>query len=362
MKILDRLAHFYTLLTSDLTLPDMIRRMKSDASSTYQYYSREADPDYQTRAKKPKFFKLFRNLFLVFIRKLSPVRRIAYFVALVLFFWGFNDSSVQNKKTVGFILLNIILAAELADKLLAKDELDIARNIQIDMMPKSAPDDSRFDMAFHYESANTVGGDFYDFLIDPKKDGFVAMVGDISGKGMEAALHMVQVHTLFQGNPYPSDMKIRLIHMNTQLRTIFPANHFLTASFLKADGTDKLEFCRAGHLPLYHVPKSGDRCNIVAPSGIGLGLSDKSTFEKSLEPVQIGMARGDVFCMCTDGVIEAENPNGTEFGEPALIRILKSARSGSAGQILQDLIKEINRFRSTAPKKDDLTLFVMKVL
>ena len=360
MKLWDRIRQNYRLLTSDLSLQDIMRELKSDASSTYQYYSREADPEYQGRARKPKFFRLVKNLFLAFIKKLSPVRRIAYLVVLFLFFSGLNDDG-QGKVLLSFILLNIILAAELADKLTVKDELDVARNIQIGIMPKQPPDDQRFDIAFQYESANTVGGDFYDFLLSPKRDGFIAMVGDISGKGMEAALHMVQVHTLIHSQPYPQDLSLMLLNLNAQLRNLFPSNQFLTGNFLSFKNGSVIEFCRAGHLPLYHYSADDRICRAISPSGLGLGLADQHRLKSSLEKVDIQSKSGDVLCLCTDGAIETENNQAQEFGEMRFRDAIKQHHRKSANEITLALLKEIAQFRGGVPKKDDLTLLVIKI-
>lgn len=361
MKLWDRMKHAYQLFTSDLSLPDIMRGLKSDASSTYQFYSREADPETRQTAKKPKFFKLLKNLFMAFIKKMTPVRRIAYIVVLVFFFSGLNDDNGQGKVLLSFILMNLLLAAELADKLTAKDELDIARNIQTDMLPKQPPADERFEIAFQYESANTVGGDFYDFLTSPKSGGFVSMVGDISGKGMEAALHMVQVHALIHSNPYPSDLRVMLLHLNKKLQALFPPNQFLTAGFLKTDEKGNFEFYRAGHLPLYHCTKKGTRCRAVSPDGIGLGLTDKNQLDKHLEKAEIKVVSGDVLCLCTDGVIETENPAGVEFGETLLMELLNRCKTKSADGIVHFLLSEITQYRDKASKKDDITLLVIKV-
>jgi sigma-B regulation protein RsbU (phosphoserine phosphatase) len=361
MKLWDRLKQNHRLLTSDLSLQDIMRGLKSDASSTYQYYSREADPEYQGRTRKPKFFRLLKNLFLAFIKKLSPVRRIAYLVVLFLFFSGLNQDNGQGKVLLSFILLNIILAAELADKLIVKDELDVARNIQIGIMPKQSPDDLRFDIAFQYESANTVGGDFYDFLLSPDSDGFIAMVGDISGKGMEAALHMVQVHTLIHSQPYPQDLSLMLLNLNEQLRNLLPSNQFLTGNFLRFRQGSSIKFCRAGHLPLYHYSADDRICRAISPSGLGLGLADRHRFKSNLEKVEIQSQSGDVLCLCTDGAIETENDKAQEFGEMRFRDTIKQHHYNSAKEITHVLLKEIAQFRGGVQKKDDLTLLVIKI-
>ena len=361
MKLWDRLKHNYRLLTSDLSLQEIMRAMKSDASSTYQFYSREAEPEHRGHTRQPKFFRLVKNLFLAFIKKLTPVRRIAYLIVLFLFFTGLNQDNGEGRLLLSFILLNIILAAELADKLTARDELDVARNIQIGIMPKQPPDDQRFDIAFQYESANTVGGDFYDFLISPDRDGFIAMVGDISGKGMEAALHMVQVHALIHGQPYPPDLSVMLLNLNWQLRNLFPPNQFLTGNFLKFKGGLSVDFYRAGHLPLYHYSIEDRTCRPVSPSGLGLGLTGQDQLRSSLEKMEIQGKSGDILCLCTDGAIETENDQAQEFGERRFRDSIKQHHRESANEIALALQSEIARFRGGVQKKDDLTLLIIKI-
>jgi len=361
MKLWHKIKHIYRLFTSDLSLPDIIQGMKSDASSTYQYYTKSSNLQQHPKIKKPKLFRLLKNLFLAFIKKLTPVRRIAYVIALIFFLAGLSDTNGESKVLIGFILMNILLAAELADKLTAKDELDIARNIQINMMPEVPPADDRFEIAFRYDSANTVGGDFYDFLVSPNQDGFVAIIGDISGKGMEAALHMVEVHALIHSHPYPSDLRIMLASLNKQLQALFPPNQFLTANFLKVESTNIFEFYRAGHLPIYHCSVKNECCNPISPAGIGLGLTGKKCLLEHLKKTDIRTESGDILCLCTDGVIETENTEGIEFGENRLIHTLNELKHKSTDQILDGLIHNISEFRGNAAKKDDMTLLVIKI-
>ncbi len=140
----------------------------------------------------------------------------------------------------------------------AKDELEVAREIQMGLMPKEAPTDLGYDIACFSEAARDVGGDYYDFIQPQQLPGTTFLViGDVSGKGMGAALRMVQVqailHNLSEQYTHPKEI---LLALNQNLRSILKVGSFFTVSMAGFNSDNVLHLCRAGHMPLIHYQKS----------------------------------------------------------------------------------------------------------
>jgi len=352
----------FKLFTSQLSSLEIERLIKSDAPNIYQFYARDMD---RPSGKKNWIIKVpifFKNLFKAFISKMSPLRRLIYLIGALIFIEGLLSGRVLYTLG-GFFIINILLAFELADKLTAKDELEVARKIQLDLMPKKAPFHARFTIVFFNETAHEVGGDFYEFLrIGDDAQSITVVIGDISGKGMAAALHMVQIHTIIHGLKNISNLKSCLTELNTRIKSLLPAKQFVTITLTELASDGCVKFCRAGHLPLIYYSPAQNDYREVTPKGIGIGLAKSPEFEKLLEEFTIQTIPGDVLVLYTDGLVETMNDQKREFGESRLKEIVIQNASSSGQEIEAAILKAVARFRGTAPPFDDLTLIVIKVV
>jgi serine phosphatase RsbU (regulator of sigma subunit) len=354
---------FYELYASDLSLSEIERLIKRDAPGVYDFYLREVEKTNQKPDSFSRVLKLIANLFIAFLRKLTPSRRVLYSLILLFFIAGLV-SGRWFWATIAFLLLNVLLAFELADKLTAKDELEVAREIQMGLMPKEAPSTIGFDIACFSETALEVGGDYYDFIQPPKsRDTTFLVIGDVSGKGMGAALHMVQVqailHNLAEQHKKPRDI---LLALNQNLQHVLRNGSFFTITIASFNAEKTLHVCRAGHMPLIHHRKNSGACAEIVPPGIGIGLPFKGQFAESLEEIEVPVEPGDVFFFYTDGVVETMNSAKKEFGEERMKNLITENAHKPAAAIKDALLSALARFRGPNPPHDDLTLVVLKAV
>ncbi len=359
-KFIKKLKRTYDILASDLKFAEIEHLFKNETPGIYEFYTRDRQLKKENRKGLIRVFSLVKNLFVAFVLKLTPARRIIYIICLYFFISGLITANTLHC-ILGFLIINIILAFELADKIVAKDELEVARKIQNQLMPKNAPQHPFYDIAFFAETAREVGGDFCNFISSGQaNDPMIVIIGDISGKGMGAALHMVQVHAIIQTLKRQSDIKQFLIDLNERLALILPATVFFTSNFFELGANGYINMCRAGHMPALHYSVKTKKCERLTPAGIGIGLTDNTQFQNTLEKKNIKPAKGDVFVLYTDGLIETRNKNNKEFGEERLESIICRQAELSSNDIKDNILTEIAQFRGSAIPHDDLTLVILK--
>lgn len=358
-NLFDSIYRFYT---QDLSPNEFERLIKKEAPEVYEYYVGNIKEEDRGGNKFTRNIKFIINIIKAFLLKMSPVRRLIYSIAVVLFFYSaFVGDWFWAVLT--FLVLNFLLALELAGKLTAKDELDLARKIQLDLMPQQPPKMERFQISSHMETANTVGGDYYDYFpVAGEKGKNLIFIGDISGKGMGAALYMVQVqallHHFFQSF---SGIKSIACELNKDLKLRLNAKDFFTSAMMLLNDAGSVEFCRCGHTPIVHYSSETNECAFLKSKGIGMGLVGNEIFEQHLETVSIEPKQGDVFVMYTDGVTEMMNPARVEFGEENLKRIVCANHEKNAADIRFEILNSLQLFRRDAKPQDDVTLVVIKV-
>jgi serine phosphatase RsbU (regulator of sigma subunit) len=352
---------FYHLYKSDLSLNEIEKLVKRDVPGLYDFYARDMEKPDKKQHRVIRYLTFTRNFFLSFLLKLTAARRLFYSVAFILFFYGLF-SGLDRFMLIGFIVLNILLALEVADKLIVKDELEVARDIQMGLMPLKAPQNTQYDIACFTEPAREVGGDYYDFL-QPKnnEDRTYIIVGDVKGKGMAAALYMVRVqallHYLIDQMSAPKDI---LIALNHNIRRIMRKDYFISLAIIRVNEKGEFNFCRAGHMPLIHYRAKTKRCEILLPEGIAVGLENNGSFDRIIEEIKLSPSPGDVFAFYTDGVVETRNESNMEYGDDALQKIICESAGKSAERIKDTILTDLAKFRGKAPSHDDITLLVIK--
>jgi len=355
-----KIKRAYQILTSDLSFAEMEHLFRTDVPGLFEFYTQEMRKDKGKSKGLRLLFSFLKNLFVAFILKLRPARRIVYFVALYFFISGLWKSNIWHC-FIGFAIINILLALELADKITAKDELDVARRIQTRLLPEKAPLNAFYDIVFFTEPAREVGGDFCDFIQGkPVNDNLKVLIADISGKGMEAALYMVQVHTIMTSLKTETGIKQYLVDLNDKLAPVLPPQVFMTSTIIELINNNELNLCRAGHLPVLHYSAVDRACTQLVPRGLGIGLTPNSLFANNLEALNLKTAKGDIIVLYTDGLIEAMNQYKKEFGEERLEKIICANADLDAYDIQNMILKGIAGFRGAAVPHDDMTLIVMK--
>ncbi len=239
-------------------------------------------------------------------------------------------------------------------------ELDIAREVQLKLLPQHVPTLDGLTIAASNVSAERVGGDYYDFLLlDDNR--LCLVIGDVSGKGVSAAFYMAEMQGIFQSvsrlAPKPAEF---LTHANAALAHSLDKNVFISLIYGVLDlNKEEFTMARAGHCPVAKINLNGD-AEYLRPSGLGLGLDRGVLFEKNLEEERISLQPGDVFVLYTDGVVESRNNEGEEYGYDRLLEALKEYRHEDAQEIHAALIKDLDTFLGLETYDDDMTMVVLK--
>ncbi|MGE5498411.1 MAG: PP2C family protein-serine/threonine phosphatase [Syntrophothermus sp.] len=362
MAAVNRLKKLFDFYVSDLNYEEFDRLIKREVPEVYDFYVRRMKrPDLRHNPLRRALYFIW-YLIVEFLERLTPLRRLFYSVAVFFFFWG-NITVQWNYAFLGFFMLNLMLAFEVADKLTARDELAVARDIQTSLMPAEPPKSKYYDIASYYETAKEVGGDYLDFLqLDNSEEGrLYVIVGDISGKGMGAALRMVQVQAVLKylicSCHTPRSI---LIELNKNIRQILRPDNFFTVTVAALDCDGQIHLSRAGHPPMFHYVAQKKAVIPVTPAGMGIGLKDNGMFDKVIDQVTITAAEDDVFVLFTDGVIETMNERKDLFGEEKLKSILIKYADQPAARIKEHILASLTYFRGSDIPEDDLSFVVLK--
>jgi phosphoserine phosphatase RsbU/P len=256
------------------------------------------------------------------------------------------------------------LMREQAEKERLEEELRIARQIQMSLLPGeglvSVPG---IRIAALCLPAAEVGGDYYDLLpLGPTRMG--VLVADVSGKGTSAALYMAELKglVLSLSRIYESPKRL-LSEANRILSANMDARSFVTMTYAVVDtAARRMRYARAGHNPMIHMQARTGRTVILAPAGLGLGLDPGERFDALLEENEVALEPGDFFLFFTDGLSEAMNTSAELFGEGRLRLILEQSGSLGSEELRERILEEVRRFVGDALPHDDMTLVVLKVV
>jgi len=337
------------------------RLFDRDAPRAYGVVTRDQDRDDEPEEKFWKLLYRIRVLFLGLAYKLSPPRRLLFVICLVAALFGVMGIDVDSAPTLrnSFLyLLSIaglvfLLVLELADRVVVRDELEVARELQRELLPRDEPEISGYSFTFSYRTANTIGGDYYDFL--PLEDGRVAVViGDASGHGIAAGLLMAIANSALKiGFDLDPDVVAVTRMTNRALCRIGGRREFMTLFCgILETGTGKLRYVCAGH-PYPYLMRSDGGILELGTGGFPLGM--RSDLELTAHEAVIGP--GETLLLYTDGVVETLSASGESYGFERLRRVL--ARGGSSRVVHDRVIRELDRFRGDEPVLDDRSLVVV---
>jgi phosphoserine phosphatase RsbU/P len=359
---------FWGRITDSLELEQLWGQFKAEAKESYGLYALEVDwlaIRKTQRWRRP--FEIARALFWSMLTKLTPARRVILLVALVLLLveadYTWSSARVELEQTSA-LLLFLLLALELADRVTLKRDLEIAREIQRWLVPREAPAIQGVDIAFATRPANTVSGDYYDAFLHPGtagsviKDHLLVVVADVAGKSVPAALLMAtfqaSLHAL-ASRPAPLVELVPALNRNACEHSM-AGSRFTTAFFAEIDPvTWKLTYINAGHnRPLLrHASGDIERLNL---GGIPLGIFADSEYESGSTFLQ----PGDNLVIFTDGVVEAVDEEGDDYGEERLLEHNGTIGLGTAAETLGRLMASVDAFVGNARQHDDITCLVLR--
>ncbi|MFY9552400.1 MAG: PP2C family protein-serine/threonine phosphatase [Thermoanaerobaculia bacterium] len=313
-------------------------------------------------------------------RRLAPARRVLFLAVLAFFLFSLavptferHEEKVENgvRRTVnyrvdfdsGFLtaasaLLLLLLAMELVDKINYRDELELARDLQASLIPKQLPELPGFDLGAHNEIANTVGGDIYDFV--PLPDGRLAVLfGDASGHGMAAGLVMAVAHAAFRTqldvDPSPPAMFAtlnRILCRTGSPRAFFGCVYFL----LWPDGS--FSAAVAGHPPALRIGPDGAVRERIGKGAYPLGIRPGMAWqlERGL------LTPGEALFLSSDGLSEARDDSGAEFGDERIESALRRNPGLSADRLAGSIALTLHDFRRRQAPEDDVSIAVIRRL
>jgi phosphoserine phosphatase RsbU/P len=280
--------------------------------------------------------------------------------------YGFEQDDINTLRAFGEQVVIAIENVRLIEASLVKErleqELRIAHEAQMKLLPRVMPSSDYFEVYAQCITANEVGGDYFDFFpLSNERIGMV--VGDVSGKGASAAFYMAELKGIMEASSRnePSPKQV-LILANETLYHNLERDNFVSAVYGILDPLKCcLIFCRAGHTPVYLARADADDVQVLEPAGIGLGLDRGLLFGETLEEATVTLQSGDTLLFYTDGAIEPRNETGDEFGERRLREAFYRYKASPAREIIEQLVSDIRQFVGSAQSYDDLTFIAVKI-
>jgi hypothetical protein len=338
------------------------RTLRRDLAAIYRFY---LDDDERARLESMGRFR--RALFLVprvlksMLFKLSPGRRFLLLLGLVFsafretgFLWGTVKISI-DLTLWGFLLVLLVLMLELKDKLLAKEEIEIARQVQIALLPREHPAIPGWSVWSCSRPANDVGGDLVDYL--PLPDGRIGMaLGDVAGKGLGAALLMAKLQaTLRALAPEGGGLDALAARINAILNRDGLENRFATLFYLEVEpGSGRARWLNAGHNP--PLVARGGTIERLDASSLPLGMFPAAAYaEGALE-----LAPGESLLVYSDGLVEATGASEEEFGMSRLEASVGRLRGEAPRAIGEALLAELDGFVGEGRPADDVSLLIVR--
>ncbi len=278
---------------------------------------------------------------------------------------GFNKemtriiSAFANQ--AGISIENFRLMEEAFQNERYKEELKIAKAVQKSLLPNKLESDSDFDISSFAESADEVGGDYYDTLRINDHE-IALIIADVSGKGTTAAFHMSQMKGIFHSLAQQElDPKQFMERANRALVFCLGRGSFISASFFVINTSLKLiRYSRAGHCPVLYHKATDLTTEYLKDKGTALGMVRTNDYSRLVETREIYYSQGDVMVLYTDGITEAKNQRGDEFGYDRLAEALREVVNQSAPEIEKHITQKLYEFTGTKEINDDYTSMTIK--
>src|SRR3989449_4728944 len=291
---------------------------------------------------------------------MTPPRRVLLLLAFVLLVMSGFELQIGKFEFAAAILFLLLLSLELADKVTMKRDLEIAREIQTWLVPSQAPPVEGAEIAFATRPQNSVAGDYYDaFYPNPEdREKLMVVIADVAGKSVPAALLMAtlqaSLRTMAGENAALADLVARLnryacAHSLNGLR-------FTTAVLSEYNPLSRnLTYVNAGHnAPI--LRRANGTLETLEAGGLPLGIQSAAKYETA----SLELKPGDTLIFFTDGVVEAFNESGEEFGNARWLSAIRNLPDWDAQQTLQFLMGRVDEFVGTTRQSDDITCMVFR--
>jgi phosphoserine phosphatase RsbU/P len=280
----------------------------------------------------------------------------------------YSGSDLRLLKSVaaqtGLALENAQLSAAMAQEVAQREklsrELEIAREVQERLFPQKLPPVPGLDYCGTCRTALGVGGDYFDFLALP--GGRLGMaIGDVSGKGIAAALMMASLQASLRSEAARADYDLSglMANVNHMVYEASASNRYATFFYSQYDPESRLlTYVNAGHNPPIILNSTANHLKKLETGGTVIGLLEHVRYAQD----QVKLEAGDVLIAYTDGITESMNPEDEEWGEKRFMAAVESAMGASAAEIAASIVSAAIQFAAGAPQHDDMTLVILRVL
>jgi sigma-B regulation protein RsbU (phosphoserine phosphatase) len=357
-----------------MELTELWSQFKRDAQSGYKFYQR--DFDVEETAGQPRgraFVQKLKAFMWAVLEKLTPARRILLLIGVVLLilpsggvhFEGKHDIQIvtPNFQFWGGVALFIVLILEIADRVVMKRDLEIARDIQSWLLPSVPPLVPGLTIAFATRPANTVAGDYYDIFprqaATPQEQTLLLAVADVAGKSIPAALLMATFQASLKTLSSTQCALPELVSgMNTYACCNSQGGLRFTTAFIGEyrPETRLLKYINAGHNnPV--LRRSSGTIERLDAGGLPLGIMQDVSYASG----EVTLAGGDWLVIFTDGLVEAVDHTGEEYGEQRMMAVLNGNVGMAPDLLLDRMIFDVNAFVGSTPQHDDITCMLIKV-
>ncbi len=368
------LGKYWERITEGLEISQLWKQFKTDAQSSFRFYQRDFDARSPHEGRRHDVLHTIQEFTWAILEKLSPARRVLLLLSILILMVGglafhYTDSTGQvhgidiSLRFYGVLILFLLLMLEVADRVVMKRDLEIARDIQSWLLPTNPPLVPGLEMAFATRPANTVAGDYYDvFARTPasSETQFLLAVADVAGKSIPAALLMATFQASLKTlSATQCSLATLVANVNQYACTNSQGGlRFTTAFIAEFDpATRVLNYINAGHnTPI--LKRTSGEIERLTNGGLPLGILAETTYETG----SLVLQPGDWLVIFTDGLVEAENSARDEYGEPRLLEMLKVESAVTPDDLLRRIMTDLDAFVGSAPQHDDVTCVLVKVV
>jgi serine phosphatase RsbU (regulator of sigma subunit) len=369
-----RLHRFWRRVTEGLEVSQLWSQFETEARTSYRLYSKDVEaktPDGLTKGGRR--MHVIKEFFWAVFEKLTPARRVLLLLALILLV--IPHAAIEYTGEAGKIqalefdlhfwaglLLLLLLMLEIADRVVMKRDLQIAREIQTWLLPGVPPQIPGVAIAYATRPANTVAGDYYDVFPRPgrtnEENRVVLAVADVAGKSIPAAMLMATFQASLKTL---STAQVALPELAANMNRYACGNsqgglRFTTAFLAEYDPIRRtIDYINAGHnTPI--LRRANGQIERLDVGGLPFGILPEAKYESAT----VTLAPGDWLIIFTDGLVEAENARQDEYGETRLLAAIEAGQSVEPAEMLKRLLAEVDLFVGNTPQHDDVTCLLLK--
>jgi sigma-B regulation protein RsbU (phosphoserine phosphatase) len=369
----EKTESFWQRVSDGLEVHQLWGQFEKDARSSYRLYSAGLNEKPAGQSRTQRYWYMFKALFWAIIEKLSPARRVLLVAGLVLLFLPGGGGSYRDNAGdfrifefdthfYGGLLIFIVLLLELADRVVMKRDLEIAKDIQAWLLPGAPLQIPGYGIAYATRPANTVAGDYYDVILrpgaTPAEDRILFVVADVAGKSIPAAMLMATFQASLRTL---ANSAIPLAQMVADLNRYACSNsqggaRFTTAFLAELNAASgDISYVNAGHnVPI--LRRNTGAVERPEVGGIPIGVLASATYEVGTTYLE----NGDWLVIFTDGVVEAMNASDEEYDESRLIPLINRGAALAPIDLLRNLLAELDSFVGNTPQHDDMTCLLLR--